>query len=203
MPLTREMRIEYETNYASCTTRPEFIERTNKAVARMTAARPRYEAVATATSVPWPVIAAIHTMECGGDFDCHLHNGDSLSRRTINVPAGRPMKGKPPFTWEESAVDALTLDGFTNWTDWSVAGTLYKLEGYNGMGYRKRAVPSPYLWSGSQHYTRGKYVADGRYDANAKSSQVGAAVLLKNLGAFPRPLSAAVRPGDRDCVGVR
>ena len=43
--------------------------------------------------------------------------------------------------------------------------TLYELERYNGFGYRDRRpqVLSPYLWSFSNHYSRGKYVADGRF----------------------------------------
>ena len=62
-------------------------------------------------------------------------------------------------------------------------GTLFQLEGYNGFGYRDHhpTVPSPYLWSFSNHYTRGKYVADGRFSPTAVSQQCGAAVLLKRL----------------------
>jgi lysozyme family protein len=55
------------------------------------------------------------------------------------------------------------------------------------MGYRRRGVPSPYLWSFSNLYTKGKFVADGHFDANAVSAQCGAAVMLKALqgqGAF-------------------
>jgi lysozyme family protein len=48
--------------------------------------------------------------------------------------------------------------------DWSTPAVLHRLEGFNGYGYRKfhPNVPSPYLWSGSNHYTRGKYIADGK-----------------------------------------
>ena len=181
MALTQTMRNEYDTKFATCTVRPNFSDDVENVITRSMKARPRYEAVATKTKVPWHVIAVIHNLECSGRFDCHLHNGDPLRRRTVNVPAGRPLTGKGPFSWEESAIDALTYDGFTSWTDWSVAGTLYKIESYNGMGYRKRGVPSPYLWSGSQHYTSGKYVADGKFDPNAISTQVGAAVVLRRM----------------------
>lgn len=204
MPFTHEMRTEYESKYHSLTVRPEFAKQAETITARITKHRARYEAVARTTNVPWSVIAAIHNLECSGRFNCHLHNGDPLRRRTVNVPAGRPRTGRAPFTWEASAVDALEYDGFTSWTDWSVAGTLYKLEGYNGMGYRKRNLPSPYLWSGSQHYSRGKYVADGRFDAAAVSSQVGAAVLLAQLGTFSRAtIDGSVRAADHECARVR
>jgi lysozyme family protein len=131
------------------------------------------------------VVGIIHSLEASCDFTRHLHNGDPLTARTTHVPAGRPRTGRPPFTWEASAIDALTLQGFASWKDWSVAGTLYKLEAYNGFGYRDhhRTVPSPYLWSFSNHYTRGKYVADGRFSPTAVSQQCGAAVLLRRLSA--------------------
>ena len=60
---------------------------------------------------------------------------------------------------------------------------LYKLEAYNGWGYRDHHpdVNSPYLWSFSNHYKSGKYVADGTFSATAVSAQCGAAVLLKRL----------------------
>ena len=41
------------------------------------------------------------------DFNRHLHNGDPLSSRTTHIPQNRPVKGKPPFTWEESTIDVL------------------------------------------------------------------------------------------------
>ena len=69
------------------------------------------------------------------------------------------------------------------WKDWSIGGTLYKLEKYNGWGYRSRHphVLSPYLWSFSNHYSKGKYVADGRWSESAVSQQAGAAVILRRM----------------------
>jgi lysozyme family protein len=42
-------------------------------------------------------------------------------------------------------------------------------------------VATPYLWSYSDHYDKGKFVADGKYNPDAVSKQVGAAILLKEL----------------------
>src|SRR5690606_24666852 len=112
------------------------------------------------------------------DFTRHLHNGDSLARRTVRSPKNRPL-GKPPFTWELSARDALRLKKFDRQTDWSVPAMLYAFERYYGWGYAWRGVRSPYLWSFSQHHVKGKSVRDGLYDPKAISKQVGAAVLLK------------------------
>jgi lysozyme family protein len=118
-------------------------------------------------------------MECGFDFSAHLHNGDPLTARTIQVPKGRPAAGTPPFTWRESAVDALTMKKLDRVQDWSAPSMLHLLERYNGLGYRKRGLPSPYLWSFSNHYEKGKFVKDGVYDPNAVSKQCGAAVMLR------------------------
>jgi lysozyme family protein len=58
---------------------------------------------------------------------------------------------------------------------------LYRLEKYNGFGYRKRGLATPYLWSFSDRYRQGKYVADGVFDPAAVSGQCGAAVIMKRL----------------------
>lgn len=56
---------------------------------------------------------------------------------------------------------------------------LYLLEAYNGFGYRGRGVPSPYLWSFSNLYRAGKFVADCVFDPNTVSKQCGAAVMVR------------------------
>ena len=142
----------------------------------------RYENVGEQTGVPWYFIAVTHGLEASFNFRAHLHNGDfPLSSRTRQVPAGRPTKWLPPSDWESSAKDALRLLGFTGQKDWSLTRTLYRLEAYNGFGYRSYGVPTPYLWSFSNHYDRGKYVADGKFSYSARSQQCGAAVMLKML----------------------
>lgn len=151
-------------------------------VMQIAAGQERYQVVANRlTNIPWFVIGLIHSLESDLDWTTHLHNGDPLSKRTTHTPRGRPALGNPPFTWEASACDALIYDGLDEWTDWSVAGILFELEKFNGFGYRSRGLSSPYLWSGSQHYTKGKFVADGKYDAKAVSEQLGAGVLLHAL----------------------
>ncbi|HXL42832.1 MAG TPA: peptidoglycan-binding protein [Gaiellaceae bacterium] len=194
--LTQKLRQDYFLLYESCLVRPARKAAVDQVARRLGASRPRYEKVAKALRMPWYVVAVIHSLEAGGDFTRHLHNGDPLGARTTHLPAGRPKTGAPPFTWEASAIDALTYRGFGKWTDWSIPGTLYKLEGYNGWGYRDHhpKVHSPYLWSFSNHYTRGKYVADGRFSPTAISQQCGAAVLLRRLQAGGK---AAVQAGPR------
>ena len=133
--------------------------------------------------IPWYFIATIHNMESNLNFNTHLHNGDSLKHRTIHVPKGRPLYGEPPFLFEDSAVDALQMKGLDKWNDWSLGGMLFQMERYNGWGYYKYhpSVNSPYLWSGTNYYTSGKYIADGKFDKNAISKQIGCVALLKHL----------------------
>jgi lysozyme family protein len=153
---------------------------------------------------PWELVAVIHWMESTGDFTTHLHNGDPLYQdgrpvATVNVPRGRG-----PFpSWEDSAVDALTMKLKGNVLDLSkmrVEEWLFFLEAYNGFGYRSKGINSPYLWSGTRHYIKGKYTADGKYDANTISYQVGAAVLLSRLmcldSPVPPPLITRTLSGD-------
>jgi len=183
--LTPALRDEYARLFDTCRTRPEHATAAARLAGRIAANRARYAPLEAALGVPWYAVGLIHAMETAPplSFAGHLHNGDPLSARTVRVPAGRPAKGKPPFTWEESARDALTLGGFARWADWGVPGLLFALERYNGWGYRKHhpAVLTPYLWSFTNHYQRGKYVADGRFSATARSAQCGAAALLRAL----------------------
>lgn len=139
--------------------------------------------VVGSSKIPWYFIACAHYLECSFDFKKHLHNGDPLSGYTIRVPANRPKVGHgPPFTFEESAVDALKLMKLNEITNWNLPTVLRKLEAYNGFGYFKyHSVNSPYLWSYSNQYQKGKYVADGKFDAEAVSKQMGAAVILKRM----------------------
>lgn len=152
---------------------------------RIMANRARYQTVDRQSNVPWYVIGGLHNMEASGSFHKHLHEGSPLSGRTRWVPKGRPVKGKPPFTWEESAVDALAYDrmGDVRWS--SLDATLAACERYNGTGYLRfhPDVPTPYLWSGTSLYVRGKYVADGKWSSTAISEQIGIAAIWKRMEA--------------------
>ena len=178
---TAALAKEYSDLFNRCKIAPNKMAEVEDVVERILQYQNRYASIAAQSSVPWYVIAVIHNMECGLDFTKHLHNGDSLKRRTVNVPAGRPKTGQPPFTFELSALDALKYDKLTEWKDWSIGGICYTLEGFNGWGYRAHKINSPYLWSYSNLYTGGKYVADNKWSGTAVSRQCGAAVILRSM----------------------
>jgi len=141
----------------------------------------RWNQVAKELCCPWYFVGIIHAMEAGFNFRSHLHNGDSLRRKTRHVPRNRPPVWNPPNDWQSSAIDALLFDGFGDVKDWSLEHTLYRFEGYNGWRSRRNGINTPYLWSFSNQYAKGKFVADNVWDPNAVSKQCGAAVMLRVL----------------------
>ncbi len=123
------------------------------------------------------MIAALHRRESNANFNTYLGNGEPLNRRTRLVP-----KGRGPFkSFEDGAVDALKMDGLSNVRDWRLEKSLYFSEIYNGTGYNNRGLPSPYVWGGTNIQRRGKYVADGHFDANIMDSQIGVAPLIYEI----------------------
>jgi lysozyme family protein len=176
---------DYTKLFEASLVRPDRLANVNGHVQRLLELRECYESVGGPLGIPWWFIGAIHGLETGYRFDRHLHNGDPLGQATTHVPQGRPRNwaSAGDKTWEASARDALMLKALEQWSDWSAPGALYQWERYNGFGYRKYhpEVLSPYLWSFSNHYTSGKYVADGRFDDNAVSKQCGAASIFRVL----------------------
>ena len=179
---------DYTLCWAACHINPDKQSQVAAAADQMLKGRARYVTVSTRTNgVPWQLIGIMHGLECGYSFFKHLHNGDSLAAPTHQVPAGRPPGWDGTGTWEDSAEDAVRLK-FAKITNWSLPQTLYALESFNGFGYRPQGVRSPYLWSFSNLYTKGRYVADHVFNLESVSKQVGSALVLKVLeqrGAWP------------------
>lgn len=145
-------------------------------------AKPRYQAVEARTKVPWFIIAVIHEREASQNWKTQLGQGDPLDRVSTHVP-----KGRGPFsTWENGAYDALVScpPYAARNTDWSPGGAITLLEQYNGLGYANRGLPSPYVWSGTDQYQKGKYVRDGVFDPDVIDIQLGCAGLLKTMMAL-------------------
>lgn len=174
----------YAEMYKQAKIKPEKLGEVRWVATKIQANKPRYEAVvlSLANGMPYWFVGIIHFMEGGGKFTTHLHNGDPLKEKTVNVPKGRPLLGNPPYSWEESAIDALTYMKYDKVTDWGIQNCLDLFERYNGLAYKKKRLQSPYLWSYTQFYTKGKYVKDGKYDPNAVSKQPGVAAIMKELG---------------------
>lgn len=157
---------------AKLTRGPEF----TPVAKRLVAAKQRYITVSGRTGVPWPFIAVTHQRESSQNWSKSLAQGDPFDRVSTHVPAGRG----PFATWEDAAYDALVNCGpyAARNKDWSIGGMLSLLERYNGVGYFNRGLPSPYIWSGTDQYSRGKYVRDGVFDPDEVDKQLGCAGLI-------------------------
>jgi len=144
----------------------------------------RFQNVAQLTHVPWGIIAVISSREYGFlnhalRWDCSLAQGDPWNRVSTHVP-----KGRGPFkSWEDAAYDALVncAPYAGKWKDWSIGGALTLLEEYNGLGYAMRGLPSPYIFAGTDQYNRGKFDSDGHFDPFTTDTQLGCAVILKEM----------------------
>jgi lysozyme family protein len=171
---------------AKLTRGPEFVP----VAKRLVAAKARYQAVEVQTGVPWVFIAVTHQRESSQNWNRSLAQGDPWNQRSTHVPAGRG----PFSSWEEAAVDALVNCGpyAARNKDWTLAGTLTKLEEYNGLGYFRKGIPSPYIWSGTDQYSRGKYVADGVFDPDTVDKQLGCAGLILAM----MQLDSSIKFGD-------
>jgi lysozyme family protein len=188
------LEAEYEGLFNTSQITPNHRGTIEAVVQRVLPNKNRYQAVVQDTGVPWGALAAVHNLESSLRFDRHLHNGDPLTARTRQVPANRPPAsiGNPPFCWEVSAYDAIFRH--KKWGDvpeWSQGRLLYEMERYNGFGYRLAhpEVYSPYLWSMTNHYLRGKFIADGVWSSTAVSKQVGACAVFRRLLELRKLLS--------------
>ncbi|TBW32609.1 hypothetical protein EYW49_21975 [Siculibacillus lacustris] len=190
---------EYGRLWSTAVVRGAWSAEARQTAAKILRDRARYEAIGAddRSRAPWWWIGVIHHMECGGQFDRHLANGDPLTSRTRQEPPGLPRDGKPPFTFEEGAVAALEIKHVSKVEDWSIERALYGWEVYNGLGYRDNhpETLSPYLWSGTNHYTSGKYVRDHVWSASAVSGQIGAAAILAALIALCPEIPIALPDG--------
>ncbi|MEY3213184.1 MAG: hypothetical protein RIT28_3665 [Pseudomonadota bacterium] len=144
----------------------------------------RYAAVSAKSGVPANLIAALHWRESSGNFGTYLHQGDPLGKPAVNWPNNIPVFHK----WEDAAIHALGMKSklakdlgmASNTTDMAAMATY--AEYYNGMGYANKGKPSPYVYSGTDQYDKGKYVRDGVYDPNTKDKQLGVVAMIKSIG---------------------
>lgn len=157
--------------------------------ANWVANKARYERVADATGIPAELIAALHWRESTGNFSTYLHQGDPLGKPAVHVPKDIPLF----TTWEPAAEHALDSKSYItdklsltkDTTDLAALATF--AEYYNGLGYYNKGKPSPYVWSGTDQYSRGKYVADGRYSSVTKDRQLGVVAMIQHIRANDAP----------------
>ena len=188
-PFRHTPKTHHEKLWDSVEIKGSQVFRIDKRIAQYIENKDRYVAIEKMRSggVPSAVIFTLHGRESTWSFKKHLHEGSPLTDRTKWIPKGRPKA--PPgngsvYTFEESAEDVLYKLKDLESVDWiKCNNALYTIEKYNGLGYLKyhKDVLSPYLWSGTNHYIGGKYVADGRFSKTAVDRQLGTCAILKRM----------------------
>ena len=186
-----ELQYHYDTLWITSTINPEIRGSIYPSAKKLFLSKARYELVADIVKCPWWLVAVIHNMECSGDFNLGLHCGQRWDMVTTLAP-----KGCGPFkSWEDAAVDALMMKSGTMprgkpdmWM-W-----LYFLEKYNGLGYLQwhSEVNSPYLWSGTCAYSKGKYGSDSKWNPDLVSKQIGCVPLIRMFIELDRLNTAPV-----------
>lgn len=159
----------------------------DKFKANYQAHKAEYQSVADQTGVPPELVAAIHWRESSGNFGTYLHQGDPLGKPPVHVPTDIPtfQKGE----WDKAAANALNNKGKKECQDAlgmnkdtkDRAAMAAYAERYNGLGYNNKGVASPYVYSGSNQYSAGKYVKDGVYSPTAVDQQVGVIPLVDSI----------------------
>ena len=178
MPAFKDM----EAGYANLWARMQVVraEEALKSAQGILEDRARYENVEKSSGVPWFFIGPVHHRESNRSFAGVLHNGERIigtGRKTRLVPAGRG----PFASWDEAAIDALRLQKLDQVDEWTLARILFEFERYNGFGYIKQRINSPYVWAGTNLQQPGKYVRDGVFDRNHMDRQLGCAAMLAKL----------------------
>ena len=188
-PFRHDPKTHHEKLWDSAEIKASQVFRIDKSISLYLDNKKRYDDIEKMRDggVPSAVVFVLHGRESTWSFKKHLHEGSPLTSRTKWVPKGRPIadpKNGKSYSFEESAEDALyKLKDLENKVDWSECNdSLYNIEKYNGLGYLKyRPINSPYMWSGTNHYSKGKYVADGKYSSNAVDKQLGTCSILKRM----------------------
>lgn len=136
---------------------------------------------------PWGILASLHFREASLNFSRNMVNGQPLNQKTTLVPVG-----VGPFpSWESGAAFALwykqsLFKDCKTQSDW-----LQACERYNGMGYRRRGLNSPYVWAFTdQSDERGLYKertffgkAMSWFDSGALNTRPGVAAIMRSLEA--------------------
>lgn len=169
-----ELKAEYESWVANIRPLPNRIEEIDHVARRLI--RPEnlahYDPVFAKIGVPQVVQATICEREDGNDFSKSPAQGDPWNKVSTHVP-----RGIGPFkSWEESAIYSWTVADRLNVLSvpkWTLPYFCFKMEGYNGFGYRAHRIRTPYVVGGSVLQEKGKYTSDGHYDSDHMDTQIG------------------------------
>ncbi len=150
-----------------------------------------YASVIAATGVPKLWAMASFERESSSDYRTSPAQGDRWDEVSIHVPRGLG----PYRNWAASAIAAYRIDRLdqVGAGNWSWARGCFEGELFNGFGPRLHGRHTGYLWSWSNIYTGGKYIADGVWSAVAIDQQCGMIPLMVGLLRLDPSLALADR----------
>jgi lysozyme family protein len=151
-------------------------------------------------------LAAMHWREGSGSMTKSIANGNSITsyvRKDGLDSAGSSSNSYAPTdNWVDHSTEVIEHKLIQKYgsgakqKDFTQNAQFYDFaERFNGMGYRQKGVASPYVWSGTDQYSGGKYVKDGVYDPNYRDQQLGVAVLASTASGTPIDVNAADMAG--------
>ena|SRR3984957_1064585 len=135
--------------------------------------------VTAATGIPKLWWMASFERESSSDYSTNPAQGDPWDRKSTHVPRGMG----PYENWYSAAIAAYDMSGLNkvgaeNWT-WEQG--CYRGEAFNGFGPRQHGRATGYLWSWSNQYNGGKYIADGIWSSSAVDQQCGMIPLMVEM----------------------
>lgn len=139
----------------------------------------RYAAVSAETFVPQAWMAGSFEREASSNFSLSPAQGDRWDRVSTHVP-----RGIGPFPdWKASAKAAYHIDGLDKLgaAAWTILRACYEGELFNGFGYLVHGIHTPYLWAGTNIYSAGKFIADGKFSSSAVDQQLGIVPVMLRL----------------------
>lgn len=128
----------------------------------------KYAEVSAALKIPQIFIATSFDREASSNFNLSPAQGDPWDEVSRHVPARRG----PYKSWADAAIDTYSREGLTG-IDWTWPRFCYEGEMFNGFGYRAYGIHTPYDWAGTNDYTSGKFVADGKFSGSVVDQQLG------------------------------
>jgi lysozyme family protein len=180
--------------------------------------RDEWAAVEAKTGVPRLWGLASFERESGSDYARSPAQGDRWDRVSVNVPRGLG----PYQCWGDACVAAYRIDRLDEvvrglgsavgsqdgaassliadpshpipGSGWTWPRACFEGELFNGFGPRAHGRQTGYLWSWTNIYTGGKYVADGKWDPDHVDEQCGMVPMMAALLRLDSSLALADAP---------